>query len=126
MVKSADRVCNILRLVCPRKNGLRHAEIARTLDIPSSSLSGLLASLLEEQFLSLNALTQRYSLGPQILSLAGSYLDGLDVVEHSKPVKLSLSGRLFSTSSERSLSLWSSQLPSIVSREKKRRSFNMP
>lgn len=86
MVKSAERVCDILKLLAPRRDGLRHAEIARALKIPSSSLSGLLASLLEQQFLSLNALTQRYSLGPQILSLAGSYLEGLDVVEQSKPV----------------------------------------
>ncbi|MBU2498253.1 MAG: helix-turn-helix domain-containing protein [Proteobacteria bacterium] len=45
MVKSADRVCNILKLVGPTRDGLRHAEIARVLNIPSSSLSGLRRSI---------------------------------------------------------------------------------
>ena len=86
MVKSATRVCRILTLVGREKGGLRHAGIARALNIPSSSLSGLLASLVEQQFLSLNSETQKYLLGPHILTLAGRYLDGLDLVEHSRPV----------------------------------------
>jgi len=86
MVKSATRVCRILTLVGREKGGLRHTGIARALNIPTSSLSGLLASLVNQQFLSLESETQKYLLGPQILTLAGSYLDGLDLVEHSRPV----------------------------------------
>ena len=86
MVKSATRVCRILTLIGHEKGGLRHAGIARALNIPTSSLSGLLASHLGQQFLLLDSETQKYLLGPQILTLAGSYLDGLDLVEQSRPV----------------------------------------
>lgn len=86
MVKSAERVCQILKLIGPHRDGLKHAQVAKALNIPTSSLSGLLASLLEQQFLSFNSLTQRYLLGPQILSLAGSYLESFDLVEQSRPI----------------------------------------
>lgn len=68
------------------KEGHRLSEFSKTLQIPFSSTSGLLATLAEFSFLSLDSKTQKYSLGPEILSLAGSYLDSLDVVEQGRAV----------------------------------------
>lgn len=92
MVKSADRVCSILELVALKRSGLAHSEIAKSLNIPSSSLSALLASLVNRQYLSLDPVTKRYTLDSQILALAGQYLAGLDIVEISRPIVRKLSG----------------------------------
>jgi DNA-binding IclR family transcriptional regulator len=86
MVKSADRVCKILDLLGNNKGGLKHAEIARLLKIPISSLSGLLSCLVSNQFLAIDSAGMKYLLGPQILTLAGSFLSGFDLAEFSKPV----------------------------------------
>ena len=85
-VKSADRVCLILSLMARSKDGLRHTEIAGALKIPSSSVSSLLATLVSRRFLSLDSLGKRYTLGPQLLMLAGEYLEALDIVKITRPV----------------------------------------
>ena len=85
-VKSADRVCLILSLMPQQKDGLKHAEIAGTLKIPSSSLSSLLSTLVSRGFLSLDSRSNRYTLGPQVLMLAGEYLESVDIVKISRPV----------------------------------------
>jgi len=85
-VKSADRVCLILSLMPQRKDGLKHAEIAGALKIPSSSVSSLLSTLVARGFLSLDSLSKRYTLGPQVLMLAGEYLESVDIVKISRPV----------------------------------------
>ena len=86
MGKSINRACQILKLVAENKGGLKYLEIAKALKIPSSSLSGILPGLTRERFLSLDPSTKRYLLGPEILLLAGNYLDNLDIVEICKPV----------------------------------------
>ena len=86
LVKSAVRTCQILTLVGAAKDGLRHGDVSKALNIPTSSLSGLLSSLVSCDFLSFDPSRQRYSIGPGILSLAGTYLDSLDIVENSRPI----------------------------------------
>jgi len=86
MVKSALRVCQLLTLISKNKGGLRNAEIAKALSMPTSSTSKLLATLVDQKFVSLDSETLRYSVGHQLLSLAGSYLDGLDLTQYSRPV----------------------------------------
>lgn len=85
-VKSADRVCLILALLASKKEGLKHAEIASALHIPSSSASSLLSTLATRGFISLDFLSKRYKLGPEVLRLAGDYLESLDIVEISRHV----------------------------------------
>jgi DNA-binding IclR family transcriptional regulator len=85
MGKSVIRTCHILKLLAENKEGLKHLQIARALQVPSSSLSGILPDLLQQQFLSFDPSTNRYALGPEILALAGSYLKGLDIVSISRP-----------------------------------------
>ena len=85
-VKSADRVCSILSLTARRKDGLRHTEIANSLKIPSSSLSSLLSTLVSRGFVSLDSLSNRYTLGPQVLMIAGECLENVDIVKISRPV----------------------------------------
>ena len=86
MGKSINRACRILKLIAEKREGLRYLEIAKALRIPSSSLSGILPGLIDERFLSIDPSTKRYLLGPEILLLAGNYLNNLDIVEIGKPV----------------------------------------
>jgi len=81
MVKSANRVIQILKTVGSHPEGLAHSEIAETLEIPKSSLSALLVNLLDCEYLTIDNSTRRYTLGPQILVLAGRYLEKHDAVE---------------------------------------------
>jgi DNA-binding IclR family transcriptional regulator len=86
MVKSAVRVMQILKMVGSSRIGLKHHEIARTLNIPKGSLSLLLADLISEEFLYFDETDGRYKIGFQVLALAGRYLDGMDIIEMSRPV----------------------------------------
>ncbi|KPK30136.1 MAG: hypothetical protein AMK69_04295 [Nitrospira bacterium SG8_3] len=86
MVKSADRVMQILEAIGSSEEGKTHGELASSLNIPKSSLSLLLANLVGREYLSLNGTDKRYALGPQVLVLAGRYLSSLDIVRLGQPV----------------------------------------
>lgn len=81
MVKSVERVSQILRLTGNSTDGLSNAQIAKTLNIPKSTLSALLNSLVSHGYLSLDASSLRYRLGPFLLALAGRYIGSLDMVK---------------------------------------------
>lgn len=86
MVKSADRVMQILEAIGSSEEGKTHGELSSALNIPKSSLSLLLANLVGREYLSLNGTDKRYTLGPQVLVLAGRYLSSLDIVRLGQPV----------------------------------------
>ena len=86
MVKSAERVIMIFEFVCRKNEGFTHSEIAESLDIPKSSLTALLGNLVARSYLNFDPFSKRYSLGPQLLSLAGHFLENLDVVQVGKPI----------------------------------------
>jgi DNA-binding IclR family transcriptional regulator len=86
MVKSADRVIQILEAIGSSEEGKTHGELASSLNIPKSSLSLLLANLVGREYLSLSGTDRRYALGPQVLVLAGRYLSSLDIARLGQPV----------------------------------------
>jgi len=86
MVKSADRVFQVLEFIVGNKEGLSHKELSGDLDIPKSSLSALLSNLVSREYLSYNSINKRYRLGPKVLFLAGRHLSGLDIVQLGQPV----------------------------------------
>ena len=69
-IKSADRVLDVLELLCRRGNASTHAEISFALDIPKSSLTGLIRNLLSRNYLTKNSEDMTYTLGPAFFSLA--------------------------------------------------------
>jgi DNA-binding IclR family transcriptional regulator len=85
MVKSADRVIKILEYVGQKGEGYTHIQIASALQIPKSSLTALLANLIQTEYLTYDPNTKRYSLGPQLLYLAGRFLENLDIVSIGQP-----------------------------------------
>ena len=86
MVRSADRALEILEILGTNKQGLRHGEISHALNIPKSSLTKLLSSLLVKDYLTIDRASGTYAIGPRVLSLANSYLAGLDIVRIAQPV----------------------------------------
>jgi DNA-binding IclR family transcriptional regulator len=77
-IKSADRVLDVLELLCRRGNSASHAEIAFALDIPKSSLTGLLKNLVNRNYLEKNLSENSYLLGPAFF----------DLIQQGKNVKI--------------------------------------
>lgn len=86
MPRSTDRAFEILEMVGANKNGLTHGKIAQVLNIPKSSLSKLLSSLMAKNYLLVDTKSRTYSIGPQVLFLANSYLARLDIVRIAQPI----------------------------------------
>jgi DNA-binding IclR family transcriptional regulator len=86
MVKSADRSLQILEFIADTREGLSHKELSKSLSIPGSSLSALLSTLVSREYLSFDAASRRYRIGPEILHLAGRYLASSDIVQLGSPI----------------------------------------
>ena len=86
MVKSANRVIKILLAVGASRHGIRNVELSADLSIPKGSLSPIMAELVANDFLTLRKEDRRYTLGPQIIMLAGQYLGDLDMVQLVRPI----------------------------------------
>lgn len=81
-IKSAQRVFDILEYVRARPDGAGFMDITRALDIPKSSLFGLLELMAARHYLEFDAEHRRYTLGVRTLELGQAYLgrhDALDV-----------------------------------------------
>ncbi|SFJ58711.1 IclR family transcriptional regulator [Aerobium aerolatum] len=77
-VKSATRALKILRGLGEKPQS--HVELSVALDIPRSSLTGLLTTMMDDGFVTYDANTRLYGLGPEVLLLAQRYLAGINVV----------------------------------------------
>jgi len=80
MVKSAVRVFAILRFIAARSGGSVHSDVAQALAIPRGSLTALLSDLRDLGYVTFDAKTRRYELGPEILTLSNAYLRNLNIV----------------------------------------------
>ncbi|WP_295817628.1 IclR family transcriptional regulator [uncultured Microbacterium sp.] len=78
MIQSIDRAARILSLLQgARRLGI--SELAVALDLPPSTVHGLVKSLQEHGLVVQEARGSRYALGPALLTLSSVYLDTLDV-----------------------------------------------
>lgn len=80
-MNSINRADQILELIGTSHEGLSHADIHNQLNLPKSSLSRLLSSLIQLGYLSQDKKSRLYRLGPRLLTLAGKYLSGMDVFQ---------------------------------------------
>ena len=94
MVKSAERVLQILEAIGPRKDGVSHGELSAALNIPKSSLSSLLSTLTERGYILFGKTARRYFLGSKLLILAGHHLENLDLVRLGQPILRKLTNTL--------------------------------
>lgn len=71
------RVINILNLLSNNSKGYNLIEISRLLNIPKSTISPILKTLLEKEFISLDA-DLKYKIGKSLFKIGTSYLDTSD------------------------------------------------
>ena len=69
-VKSADRVLTLIERLGDTASEMSHTELAAALDIPKSSLTQLLRTLVSRRWLSYAPDSRTYTLGPAIAALA--------------------------------------------------------
>lgn len=86
MVKSAKRVTEILDYISQRRNGCNHSELCQAIEVPKSSLTGLLGTLEASGYLYFDQVSHRYVLGSKLLQLANSYLSGINYISLGAPV----------------------------------------
>ena len=84
-IKSADRVLDVLELLCRRGNAVSHAELSRSLGIPKSSLTGLVRNLVTRGYLEKDLDTPNYQLGPAFFELLQQGKHVRDILKIAKP-----------------------------------------
>ncbi len=85
VVKSADRVLDVLELLAARRRPMSHTEIGDALGIPKSSLTNLLRNLEARNYLQLVPGPNTYQLGPALFALALAARSELDLLGIAKP-----------------------------------------
>jgi len=98
-VKSADRTLTVLEYLAAAQSARSLGEIAEALQIPKSSLHGLLRNLQSRGWLSTDESDGGvyYRIGPQALTVGAAYLDGDDIVRRSAAMLDGLSAELGET-----------------------------
>jgi len=110
MAKSALRVLQIMEYVAAQRDGFTHTDLARALDIPKSSLTGLLRDLVSTGYLHKSADSGIFTIGVQVLPLANAYLRGVNIVRLGQPII----GRLFAKIHEYSMLCIPSELEYVI------------
>ena len=77
MIQSVDRSVRIL-LALQGARRLSLAELAARLELPASTVHGILATLAAHGMVEQEAGSSRYMLGPAVLRLSSVYLDSLE------------------------------------------------
>jgi len=85
LVKSVNRVIDILEELAKQKNGLRVTEISNRLDLPNSSVSRLLSTLAYRSLVTKDEETNKYNLGLKIFELGSYIFNDLKICECAKP-----------------------------------------
>lgn len=88
-VKSADRVLMILDLISTRGPST-FSEIVTALDLPNSSAHNLLQTMVNRDYLEVEAGPRRYRLGLRLWQVAQAYLGNDDLVTAARPIMDSL------------------------------------
>lgn len=86
LVKSADRVLDVLETLAGRSRGLTHTELSTELDIPKSSLSKLIGNLTERGYLKFVPGPNVYEIGAGLLLLLNRQKFNREVPGHAQQV----------------------------------------
>ncbi|MFS0786515.1 IclR family transcriptional regulator [Shouchella sp. 1P09AA] len=97
-VKSAVRVLRIFELLSVHKGGLSNKQICTYLNLPQSSASGLIKTLLDENYLSLNE-SNYFILGPKLIPVGQAAMESFNLstfgVEDLKALMLKVEETVF-------------------------------
>jgi DNA-binding IclR family transcriptional regulator len=85
-VKSASRALSILELLTTLEGPATFTEISERLDLPRSSLSGLLSTMTDASWLRLDPQTRAYRLGIRVMEAGNAYLRAVDLPTRAIPI----------------------------------------
>jgi DNA-binding IclR family transcriptional regulator len=85
LVKSADRVLDLLELLAGTGRAMTHAELARRTGIPKSSLTHLLRTLVPRGYVTQSSESQQFQLGERAYDLARRGAHSRDLVRLGQP-----------------------------------------
>jgi DNA-binding IclR family transcriptional regulator len=83
-VKSAERVLQIFELLAHNPEGLTIKEISEKLSFPQSSTSNLMATLLKQGYLGVDA-AKKFKLGAKLVHIGTMAMENLDISLQAKP-----------------------------------------
>ena len=86
IIGSVQRAVDILGLFNRQSQELGVTEISRALNLPKSTVAGLICTLEENDYLGQNDVTRKYRLGFKLAERAGVYLDQFDLRQVALPV----------------------------------------
>jgi DNA-binding IclR family transcriptional regulator len=94
-LSTLDRGLRILELLAgdDAKTGLTLTELGRALGMHRSTLFRFLATLRSRGYIDRDPVTDRYRLAARVLTLAGAFLDGLDIRHVARPALQALCDR---------------------------------
>lgn len=82
--KPTERVINILNIISKKPGQLTLSNISKLLNIPKSTLSPILKTLLEMELLFLDPINQVYSIGLSVFQIGQTYvqqINGIDIIK---------------------------------------------
>jgi len=86
IVKSAARTIDLLEFLASSPNGVTLSSMSEHLEIPISSMHGLVATLIAREYLDQDPISLRYRLGPGFARLTVSNTANIDLVLLGAPV----------------------------------------
>lgn len=89
--KTANRILDILELVCNNSEGFTFSEISRALNIPKSSLHPLIMTLCNRDYVRLIKGEQKYHIGESLFVLGNKYIENVDILHEIKTILKTLS-----------------------------------
>ena len=104
-VKSADRLLDVLEFLAPQRRPVTHAEIARSLRIPKSSLTQLLNNLIGRGYVAVDEHERGYFIGDGIHALVSGTQHAMRLRTTVRPV---LNGLAAETKETCALNVWKS------------------
>lgn len=76
-----ERVTNILKIIAKNSDKLNFSSISKLTNMPKSTLSPILKTLVELEFLVLNPISQTYSIGLATFQIGQAYLENVNGLE---------------------------------------------
>lgn len=79
--RSTSRILDVLELISENANGYSLTEICEAIDAPKSSMSPILHTLLDREFLSFDKDKKKYYIARMAFQVGNSYLENLDIID---------------------------------------------
>ena len=80
LIQSIQRAAKILELFLDEKNPIGITDFAQKMDLPKTTIQGIVTTLVELRFLERDQLTSKYRLGAKLFQLGMTYATNMDLI----------------------------------------------